>query len=288
MGGALIIEFRSFLVSLTSFLNLDNKLNPDCKTLDQPQTKGERMSKDIRVGGAVLLQDEHFGMQNPWSQPVVGWVENSQGVGGLHNPYGFAMPRIVLQKLIDGAMRPLYDQPVIIENAGSIVIPQLGERVGLVRNFRMVGERLLSEAGANYIKELQAQNLWDKLIESLGAWRWECPRGLIPPDVQQTNGESLIDFVVRTAKLEALEEAGFRIEEARIVGRVNTNPTFFPHPQYIVHARIVSIGNASPENLEIIGERKLFTMEELRALNDVGEFDDGLTLAALALCGLSL
>ena len=33
---------------------------------------------------------------------------------------------------------------------------------------------------------------------------------------------------------------------------------------------------------------KLFTMKELRAMNNSGEFDDGLTLAALALCGLSL
>lgn len=246
------------------------------------------MSHDRKDGGAVLLQDEHFNTQNSWGHPVVGWVKNSDGVGGLHNPRGFAMLRIVLQKLVDDVMRPLYDQPVIIENAGSIVIPQLGERVGLVRNFRMVGERLLPEAGVNYIKDLQKQKLWGMLIESLGAWRWECPRGLIPPDVQQTSGDSLVDFVVRTAKLEALEEAGFRIEEARIVGRVNTNPTFFPHSQYVVHARIASIGDASPENLEIIGERKLFTMQELRELNSSGEFDDGLTLAALALCGLSL
>lgn len=250
--------------------------------------KEKAVSKDKEGGGAVLLQEEHFNMENPWAQPVVGWVENSQGVGGLHNPRGFAMPRIVLQKLMNGMMRPLYDQPVIIENAGSIVIPQLGDRVGLVRNFRMVGERLLPEAGANYIKNLQSQKLWSKLIESLGAWRWECLRGLIPPDARQANRESLTDFVVRTAKLEALEEAGFHIEEARIVGRVNANPTFFPHAQYVVHARIASIGDASPEKLEIIGKGKLFTMEELRALNDNGEFDDGLTLAALALCGLSL
>ena len=68
----------------------------------------------------------------------------------------------------------------------------------------------------------------------------------------------------------------------------SANPTFFLHSQYVVHARIASIGEASPEELEIIGAMRLFTMAELRQLNMDGGFDDGLTLAAMALCGLSL
>lgn len=243
------------------------------------------MSKDGKDGGAVLLQNRHLTMVNPWNRPVVGWVDNSQGVGGLHNPRGFGIPRIVIQ---NGAGSALYDQPIIVENAGSIVIAELDGRVGLIKNFRMVGERILPEAGANYIKELQAQNLWSVLIESLGSWRWECPRGLAPAVADQASGESLTDFVLRTAKLEALEEAGFHLENARVAGRINTNSTFFPHAQYVVHARIASFGKAKPEELEMIGQSRLFTMQELRALNKAGEFDDGLTLAALALCGLSL
>ncbi|MFA5324027.1 MAG: hypothetical protein WC373_15245 [Smithella sp.] len=237
------------------------------------------MSKDGRV---VLLAPEHFGATNSWGQPVVGWVPNSQGIGGLHNPRGYGLVRVVLQKLVDGAMQFLYDQPIIVENAGSIVLAQLGDRVGLVQNFRMVGDRLLPDAGAEYIKRLQEERLWSKLLETLGRWHWEAPRGLAPSS--KRDDEDFESFVLRTAKLEALEEAGLGIEKARIVGRVNANPTFFPHAQYVVHAQIASVGDAVPENLEIIGNMHLFTRQELRRLNDAGEFDDGLTLAALALC----
>lgn len=240
------------------------------------------MGKDA---DAVLLEEKHGGAINPWGQPVVGWAPNSQGVGGLHNSRGYGMMRVVLRKLVEGVMQPLYDQPVIVENAGSIVIAQYGERIGLVRNFRMVGERLLPDAGAAYIRRLQEEKLWANLLESLGRWCWEAPRGLAPPREQ---GEDLEAFILRTAKLEALEEAGFKIGESRIVGRVNTNPTFFPHAQYVVHAQIVSMVGANPENLEMIGGSRMFTLQELRDLNNAGEFDDGLTLAGLALCGLSI
>ena len=240
---------------------------------------------DNKDGGVTLLQEEHLKMTNPWGKPVVGWQPNSQGVGGLHNPMGYGMMRVVVQKMVNGVMTLLYDQPVIVENIGSIVITQLDGRVGLVRNFRMVGERLLPNAGATYIRRLQNEGRWDDLAKSLGRWCWEAPRGLAPP---QAEGEELKAFILRTAKIEALEEAGFCLKDARIVGLVNVNPTFFPHAQYVVQAQLSGVENAKPENLEIIGSRQFFTMQELRALNNKGEFDDGLTLAALALCGLSL
>ena len=242
------------------------------------------MSRE-KEGSAVLLDSSHFEMENPWGEPVVGWVENSQGIGGLHNPRGYAMLRIVLQKLVDGVRRPLYDQPVIVENPGSVVIIELDGKVGLVQNFRMVSERILPDTGASYIKLLQKKKLWGKLIDSLGRWCWEAPKGLVPP---KKEGESLIDFIIRNAKIEALEEAGFEIKDARIIGRVNVSPTFTPHSQFVVHANLKSTHRAQPESLEIIGKRQFFTMEELRKLNDMGEFDDGLTLAGLALCGMSL
>ena len=244
------------------------------------------MNKNEKSGDVVLLKNEHFEMRNPWDEPVVGWVENSEGVGGLHNPRGYASVRVVLRKMIDGIMCNLYDQPIIVENAGSVVIAQLDDgRVGLVQNFRMVGERILPNAGASYIKLLQKEKLWGKLLKSLGCWCWEAPKGLVPPEEK---GEDLEAFILRAAKMEALEEAGFRLRDARIVGRVNTCPVFFPHAQYVVHAHISSKTNANPENLEIIGKRQFFTMEELKRLNDAGELDDALTLAALLLCGFSL
>lgn len=244
------------------------------------------MSQERRQdGGMELLEERHLGAKNLWQQPVVGWLPTIQGIGGLVNLRGWAFLRVVLWKLVDGVRVALYDQPVIVENPGAIVVCQLGDRIGLVRSFRMVADRLLPDAGSEYVKRLQDGRLWSALVENVGQWKWEAPRGLIhiPPDEM-----NLEEFVVKSAKLEALDEAGFRIRDARLAGRVNVNPTFFLHSQWVVHAEIASIGEANPENLEILGGSKLFTRAELRALVDSGELDDGLTLAALALCGIAI
>lgn len=240
-----------------------------------------------KPGGAEILRTDHLNMTNPFGHPVVSWVPTSQGYGGLHNPRGYAGLRIAVTKLIEGILRAIYDQIQIVENPGSIVIAQLGDRVCLIQNFRNVGERILPDATSDYVSRLQKEHLWDKLVKSMGRWCWESPRGLVPPSNTEIN-ESLDDFVIRSAKLEALEEAGLVIEDARIVGRVNANPTFFFHSQYVVYARIASTTDATPEDLEMIGQNRLYSMQELRELNNTGEFEDGLTLAALALCGLHL
>ncbi len=242
----------------------------------------EQRPKD---GGMELLDERHLGATNPWNQPVVGWLPTTQGIGSLVNVRGWAFLRVVLWKLLGGERVALYDQPVIVENPGAIVLCQLGGRIGLVKCFRMVADRLLPNAGSEYVKRLQEGRLWSELVEHVGQWKWEVPRGLIHLPPEEMNLE---EFVVKAAKLEALEEAGFRIRGARLAGRVNVNPTFFLHPQWVVHAEIESIGEASPENLEILGGSKLFTCAELRALVDSGELDDGLTLAALALCGIAI
>lgn len=242
--------------------------------------------KTVKDGGVELLEEKHFKEKNPWGQPVVGWLPTSQGVGGLYNPRGYAMLRVVLNKLMDEGIFPLYDQPIIIENPGSVIIPQLGDRIGLVQNFRMVGERLFSDAGIDYIKRLEEEKRWEELLDSLGRWCWEVPRGLALQEIAK--GETLKSFIIRTAQLEAMEEAGFLIEDTTIVGRVNANHTFFPHSQYVVHAKVVSIGEAHPENLEIIGGKHFFTMQELREMNRESKFEDGMALAGLSLCGLTL
>ncbi|MBU1131862.1 hypothetical protein KKC32_01230 [Patescibacteria group bacterium] len=238
-------------------------------------------------GGIELLSEEHFSQTNPWGKPVVGWKPTSQGVDGLHNPSGWALLRGVLWKLLNGEKTSLYDSPMIVENPGAIVIAEIDGRIGLSRNYRMIGERLLPKAAADYIRELESQKLWQALFATLGKWSWEAPRGLFnDPDAKKE--EDLAAFILKTAKAEALEEAGFTLTEARIVGKINANTTFFAHSQWVVHGKIKSMGEAKPENLEIIGNSQLFTLEELKRLNRLGEFEDGLTLAAMALCGLSL
>ena len=286
------------------------------------------MPQDDLTGGITLLHQEHFTQTNPWDKPVVGWKPTSVGVGGLVNPMGWAMLRGVLWKRESGEVIPLYDQPLIVEKPGAIVIARMGDRIGVVQQRRMtmrrptvvrrdagggeldilemteVGEHswtlltpeqalemkselagALIPPGNDYMKLLDAGQLWDKLLSMAGEWKWEAPRGLIQGDPGDMDLE---EFVLKTAKIEAGEEGGFKIVDAKLRGTVNANPTFFLHPQWVVEARIESVGEANPENLEIIGGSQLMTMEQLKQANAQGGFDDSLTLAGLALCGLSL
>ena len=231
-----------------------------------------------------FLRSAIFIRTTPGRSPSSAGRRRRRAWGGLQNPRGWAFLRVVLWKLLGGERVPLYDQPVIVENAGAIVLCRLGDRIGLVRNFRMVGERLLPRSGSEYIIRLQTEDLWANLVGSLGEWKWEVPRGLITTEPGEMD---LVEFIVKSAKLEALEEAGFRISKARVRGRINVNPTFFLHSQFVVEAQIDSVGRARPEDLEIIGDSRLFTPVQLRVLVDSGELDDGLTLGALALCGIS-
>lgn len=195
-------------------------------------------------------------------------------------PGGWAMLRVIVQRLADGSAKDLYDQPIIVENAGAFVVCQAGRRVGLVQNFRFVGERLMN-AGKDYVRRLDAEGRWAELAATLGSWQWEVPRGLS----QIEDETDLEKFVIAIAKAEALEESGFVIENARICGRLNVNPTFFAHAQYVVHGRVASTGENSPEELEMIGQTSLFDAEQVRRMADGGEIQDGITLASLALAG---
>lgn len=243
------------------------------------------MSGKTKEKGIKLLAEQNVGKTNRFGKPVVGWRSTSQGVGGLYNPLGFGLLRgVVWMRDDSGEQSPLYDQPVIVENAGAIVIAQSGDRIGLIQNYRMVGERILPDAASQYVQRLNDEYRWDELMDSLGKWMWEAPRGLLPGD----SASDLETFILKTAKMEALDEGGLTLDDVRIVGRVNVNSTFFPHAQWVVSGRITATGQSNPEDTEMIGATKLFTRQELRELNNRGEFDDGLTLAAMALCGLSL
>lgn len=242
------------------------------------------MNEHQKDGGVALLDWQHFAMDNGNGKPFLGWLPASEGVGGLVNKNGWAALRTALWKLADGKAKWLYDQFMLVENPGAVVIAHDKlNRVALTRCFRMTGERLIRNAGSSYIRMLQEEQHWKELFESLGEWKWEAPRGLVSDETV----EDWRNFVIRSAKIEAKEEAGLEISDARLAGRINPNSTFFAHPQWVVNARIRAIGYAQPEDLEILGKTQLFSLEQLREMADSGELDDGLTLGGLALCGIS-
>lgn len=212
--------------------------------------------------------------------PVVGWKSTVAGEGGLINPKGWAMLRVVVQKILDGRAVDLYDQPIFVENPGAIVVCRADRKVGLVQNFRFVGKRIL-EAGGDYVRRLDKEHRWEELLETLGAWKWELPRGL----ANFLGSPKLEQFVLAAANAEALEEAGYLLADAKIIGTINVNPTFFVHSQYVVQGKIVAKREARPEPSEIIGKIRLFSAREIRRMVKNNELDDGLTLAALAIAG---
>ncbi|MEZ4179911.1 MAG: hypothetical protein R3B41_00095 [Candidatus Doudnabacteria bacterium] len=239
-----------------------------------------------KVGGATLLQKEHFEMKNPAGKPVVGWRSTSDGERGFFNPIGFSMIWLVVQKIVEAVMAPLYEQPMIIESPGAVVIAIFQGKVAMVKNLRNTGERLRYSAGKfqNYIQFLEETNSWAELADSLGQEMWELPAGLAPND----DGGNLEQIVLKAARLEAKQEAGIKIINPEIIGKINFNPTFFAHSQYVVSGEVASVGDNSPELEELISEIQFFSPAEIRELIDAGKLQDGRTLAALQLARIHI
>lgn len=240
----------------------------------------------MKDGGVRLLteDDRQEGRKNAFDKPLIGW-QPAKNALGLVNPRAFACLWVVVQKLVGSRLGDLYEQPMLFENPGSIVVCRTGSRVALVKSWRNVGERL-NPKDPNYVGNVDAEGMWGQVTNGLGMWRWELPRGIPPVDTDV----SIESIAIKAAKLEALEEAGCKLTKARVAGRLNTNPTFFAHAQYVVDAKIESRGEQNPEELENIGATRLFTAAEIRQLANGGEidgvgFDDGMTLGALALAG---
>ncbi len=72
---------------------------------------------------------------------------------------------------------------------------------------------------SDYVKLLAQEDRWEELLESLGQWHWELPRGLAPV-AQETDLKS---YIIRTAKMEAKQEAGFEIVDAHICGKAKVS-----------------------------------------------------------------
>lgn len=223
----------------------------------------------------------------------LGWKVARQGLRSFINTRGFGLLWVMHQKLKpDGSYADLYDQPMIVENPGALVVLRSADKIGLIQNFRMTGDRLLNK-GADYLRALVGLEMQDKievevdkprlrdLVASLGEWQLECPRGLA--NVGFEGG--LEQFLIATAKREALEEAGCTIANPRLVGKLNLNTTFFMHSQYVVAGDVIAVGDAQPEDLEVIGGLKFYSRAEIRKLVNDGKLVDGATLAALAAAG---
>jgi len=247
-----------------------------------------------------LFTETDYAADNAFGKPLNGWKLGGlvdPEVGRLHgfvNDMGFALMHVVNQKADGGKWLDLYDQFVLFENPGAIAVCTDGEgRVGLVQNYRLVGDRLEEvlkflrnpETGkydfSGYAKTLRGKRLFAQALEGLGAWVWELPRGLAPAG----ETDDIAAFIRKVAAIEAKEEGGFGIAEIRQRGKINANTTFFPHPQFVVSGKIVARGANRPEAMESIGRARMFAPDELRRMADADEFYDGLSLGCLAKVG---
>ncbi len=241
-------------------------------------------SAATKTAGARLLRNGDENLLNPFKKAVVGWkpiLGVPRSFANTNN--GFAAVWSIVQKTVEGTLADLYEQPQIVENPGSVVIPRMGDKYGLISVFRNTRERIES-ADPNYILDLFDNNRWEELLDAVGETKWELPAGIAPAE----EGDNLNELVIKAAKMEALQEAGYTVGNAQIVGRPNFNPTWFLHAQYVVLADIEAMGEAQHEDLEIIGVARLFTVQEIRGLIDRGELNDGKTLTAFAMAGIHI
>ena len=219
-----------------------------------------------------LMRDVDLGTPlREWRNPV--------GAVGMVNPKGWGILHVVVQKMVDGRWRDLYDTPLWVDSPAAIVVATAGDKVAMIKNFRLNGERLGPDTGSDYLKRLQQDGLWEKLVESMGKWSWELPRGLAPGG----DASDMKKFMARVARIEADEEAGFKLAGVKVCGRMNVDTSFRAHCVYVVKGRIVGRGKNSPEEGEAIGRIRLFSRKEIRQMIDRGALVDGNTLAALHL-----
>lgn len=240
------------------------------------------------------------------------WRDMLGFLGRANMGFGGMLLHVYNQILRDEGYEDQYDQPVLVESPGAVVVAIAGDKVGFVQNFRLVGDRPLIvttgsslelfygernelspdkavlEVGKEYVKVLlRNPELLEEMIRNLGRMSWEVPAGIAPGD---TSAGSVEEFVKKMAKLEASEEAGFEIADVEVCGTVNFNPTFFTHGQHIVRAALVGVGGNRPEDRETIGSVRLFSRDEIHRAVEDGTFDgthldDGKTLSALVKVG---
>lgn len=168
-----------------------------------------------------------------------GWIFEGTA---FHNP---RFARVEHAAVVDGN-RVLWDQAVIRENPGVIVVPYTTDplEVGMVEARRPVA--------------------------GLGA-SLEFPGGFCRP------GEPWDEAAVR----EAAEEAGWKLLALTKLGEVNPNPAFYATAP-IVCAALVESWEGRPDGREVSGLRRV-PLDTLLRLVGEGRIASGLTLAAALL-----
>lgn len=247
-------------------------------------SSGSNGSKDNKKGGIALLKEG----QGYLAARAPGWIPTKEGSWGLVNPAGWGVVHGGLWKMEDGVQRWIYDQVVVVENAGAVVVILDNHgRVAMVQNFRMVGERLDARAGSNYVRSLNTEGRWQQLLETLGQDTWECPKGLARVEGEEELLRNDFEaFIKKVASQEAREEAGITLSDIRVLpARLNWNPTFCVHAQYVVIARMQAVDKPQHEDFEIISGLQFCSPKQVRKMVDSGLVIDGMTLGALAIAG---
>ena len=150
----------------------------------------------------------------------------------------------------------------------------------MVQAWRNTCERV-GEPTADYVGGLDESRRWEELMLAAGGWKWELVAG-IPPQKVSEPFASWEELALLTARHEGLSEAGFSLDNPEVVGRVNWNPTFSLHDQFVVRADVVGVGAAAHEELEVIGDVHFFTPTQVRHLVIDGLFTNALHKGALA------
>lgn len=245
------------------------------------------MAQNLKPPRISVLQVAHRTLKTLTGNRAVTWKPITNCLQSWHlAAKGFAV-LWTLRRDADG--NPTHDQPVFLENPGVTIIVRRGDTIGLIREWRATGHRIVKNR-SNYIEALRAQNLWQQLAHSLGRYEWQAPRGIAPACTEESVSQSQEEYILGLAALEALEEAGLTIAHARLVsGEFNTNTSWFAHTHQVVLADVKSVAANRPDAEEDIqGGIEFFTMAEIREMIRQGEFTCGTTMAALFMCGFRI
>jgi ADP-ribose pyrophosphatase len=147
-----------------------------------------------------------------------------------------------LDRIIEpGGMQAVRE--VVVHRASVVILPRLEDgRVILVRQYRYAAR----------------QELWELVAGTL------------------ERGET----VLRAARRELLEEAGYRARRVRHLVSFYPSPGFLTERMHVIEARGLILSRARPESDERIEVGK-FTRRELDRMMASGEIEDGKTLVAL-------
>ena len=148
------------------------------------------------------------------------------------------------KKLPNG--REAYFEEVVHPGA-SIVVPLLGARVVLIRQYRAV----------------------------IGKYIWELPAGTL-------NGK---ESPRACAKREVLEETGYRVGKIKKLGKIYTTPGFCNEVIHVYKAECSSRGSTNMDFDEMIKVESL-TKKKVRDLFNAGKITDSKTISALSLAGI--